>query len=230
MLVPSPSKWTPVEARAEFGRWLQYEHFRLAMLGADGNAPSDFDDNGQPIPLQDWNTEHELSYLKRCAHAGANLALRTRDFPVVDIDCPNPHTADAVEAAIAAELGVAPSALSGCWCEGAAKRGILFALKPGAAPFMGMSVSAVDANGEKQVVRIIADGELAVVAGMDAATGARLQFREHPTDAGPEWMVEIDESSARRVLGAAARNLCERFWANGARRDGEVAYGGRQVR
>jgi hypothetical protein len=190
MLAPSPSEWSD-GAYAEFGRWHRHERFRMAMLGANGKVPSDFDENGQPIPLEDWNGAHDHVYLGRAARAGANLALRTGDFPVVVIGCSSPRIADAVVSAIAAELRVPVPALSMIWCEGSRPRcAILFALKSGAAPFKGGNAAvAIDANGEKQVVKILADGQRAAVAGVDTA-GARFQIRgPHPADVGPEGMV-----------------------------------------
>jgi hypothetical protein len=207
--LPSPSlskdEWTPAQASAEFGRWHQHERFQPAMLGTNGKVPSDFDETGQPCGLRKWNRAHGLTYLKRAANAGANLGIRTSDFPVTDIDCPNRRVADAVEATIAAELGVSVSDLSVRWRGDSSKRAVMFALKPGAEKFRKMSVVAVDASSDKQRLEILADGQQSVWAGVHPDTGAKLQIRgPHPADVGPEKMVEIDAEIAQRLLKAAA--------------------------
>jgi hypothetical protein len=193
-------KWTPDIAEAEFRRW--HKHFRDAMLGTDGKKPSDFDEAGRPGPLGNWNRPHDLASLKRAAQAAANLGILTRDNPVADVDCPNPRVADAVEAATAAVLGLAGSALPVRWRDDSPKRAIMFALKSGAAPFKKMSVSAIDANGQKQTLEILADGQQSVWAGVHP-DGALLKIRgPHPADG--ENRPEIDEHLARRILDASA--------------------------
>jgi hypothetical protein len=197
--------WGPIEANAELSRW--YAKYPNHLLPAHLKVPKDFDEKtGEPRPLKNWNRPHNLACLQRAANAAGNFGLRTSQFPVGDIDCSNPRVADAVEAAIAAEV---KQPLSIRFRSNSPKRSILFTLRPGASPFRKKWVEAVDENGEKQLVEFLADGQQSIIAGVHP-TGVLIQWAgPHPAEVGPEGLPTIDAAGAERLL-AVVKEAMER--------------------
>jgi putative DNA primase/helicase len=174
------------------------------MLGALEKRPTHV---GKLELMLEWNKPHSEEYLRSVAKKSANLGLRTGDFPPVDIDCPNPLVADAVEKAIADELGVLVSALTVRWRHDSAKRTLLFALKPGAERFTKTVVRGLDADGEEQKVEFLAEGQQTIVAGRHP-DGALFQIRgPHPADVGPDGMIQVDKAIVRRLREVAAEAM-----------------------
>jgi hypothetical protein len=227
-LAAGKAAWPPTIAGNEFRRWFEKgERFRNAMLGALGKRPAHVGNTGKLELMPEWNKPHSEEYLHGVANKSANLGLRTGDFPPADIDCPNPLVADAVEKALADELGVLISALTVRWRHDSAKRTLLFALRPGAERFTKTVVRGLDANGEEQKVEFLAEGQQTIVAGKHTE-GALFQIRgPHPADVGPDSMIQVDEALVSRLRVAAAEAMVRAGCTLGKATGGRAETGGR---
>jgi hypothetical protein len=115
----------------------------------------------------------------------------------------------AVQAAIAAEV---KQPLSIRFRSNSPKRSILFTLKPAASPFRKKWVKAVDENGEKQLVKFLADGQQSIIAGVHP-TGALLQWTgPHPAEV-VDWRTGRSAGLAPfRIWPVYTPNLVERVY------------------
>ena len=190
--------WGPKEANAELSRW--YAKYPNHLLPAHLKVPRDFDEKtGNHVRSTIGTGLIVLLAWSALLMPAGNFGLRTSGFPVGDIDCPNPRVADAVEAAIAAEV---KQPLSVRFRSNSPKRSILFALKPGALVFRKKRIEAVDERGDPQVVEVLADGQQSIVIGLHPS-GVVHEYRgPHPADIGPEGLPQIDGAGAQRLLAA----------------------------
>lgn len=91
----------------------------------------------------------------------ANIGLRTKHFPVIDVDCTDPELAATIEREVHACLGPAPVRIGR-----PPKRSLLYTTS---SPFPKATLH-ITRNGEKHMVEVLADGQQSVIAGIHPGT------------------------------------------------------------
>ncbi len=175
-----------------------------AGFGAELVRVSPPDDPGPSAgkrPLGDgWQAaEITPAMLQAWSRGRYNVGLRTRPFPVLDIDVDDPAIA-AVVAAVAVEiLGPAPQR----WRENSARSALLYRLH--GVPFEKAKIMFTLPSGGSAGVEVLGAGQQLVVAGVHH-TGARLEWHPRPRASD---LTPIDAAARDRFLAALRSRLVE---------------------
>lgn len=120
---------------------------------------------------------------ERYERSNANIGLRTKHYPALDIDCPDPMLATIVTNLALTHLGPAPARGR----INSAKRTLLYRTDE---PFKRMRLHLREEGGEPQLIEALGDGQQFVVAGT------------HPSGAAFAWDQTPDVFALTSVSGA----------------------------
>jgi hypothetical protein len=139
-----------------------------------------------PAVVQEW------------ANQKANVGLRTRFFPVVDIDVDDPLIAALCEGIVLSSLGAAPVRSR----KNSPRRALLYGLA-GSAPFGKKALDFALPDGSTGKIEFLANGQQVVVSGTHPS-GAELEWSSPPR---ADALTMISEESRDRVLDRLREEL-----------------------
>lgn len=159
---------------------------------AAGKAPGVRRDDGKWVGLADWRQKKVSS--DRIDSMGANLGLRTRTYPCLDVDVLDAGLVELIHVVAEEYLGM----ILPCWRVGAApKRAYIFRLS--GAPFERIRREWMY-KGRRCLVEFLGDGQQVVIDGTHRS-GRPYEWSEYPTADG---LVSIDAETAEGLMDAIA--------------------------
>ncbi len=183
-----------------------------------GKCPARRDGDGAWLPLARWERlRPNAAALRAWGNWGANIGLRTRNFPTFDCDADDAAIARVVEEVISGSLGLFGGTVAVRRRVGSPRFAIPARLE---GPPLGKAVLAFTLpDGRRQKVELLGDGQQFVVAGVHKS-GARLEWSERPAAADlPRLGGALADMIFREIEQALARLGCTDIARGGAARD-----------
>lgn len=169
-----------------------------------GKIPAKIDGAGIWHPLVGWPTaDLPADLLRLCGQAGANVGIRTRQFPAADIDVHDPKDkdiADAAEVVLAEQVGAAPVRTR----SNSPGRAILYRLA--GEPFPKLILAFTTPSGADAKVELLANGQQIVAAGAHTS-GVSLVWRGGTPEAAK--LPELNKKKATAALLAVEKRLTD---------------------